>query len=306
MEIPSTAARPLNNPDFAPGGGENSTRVAEVAAARRNPSKIDGLPLARDLRRERVMESPSTVARPLNNPDFAPSGGENSTSAAEAAADGAQFWGEDGFTFADLLDIINPLQHLPIIGSIYRALTGDEISPAARIAGGALFGGPLGLIGAVANQAIEETTGKDLGDHAIALFTDDAAGAEKTMLANAAPTAEPIASPPSPPPAGVPLIMAARPREAPPPPAITQARRASIATTAPAARGAGAVPSLSPGAFDALMREFGSRPATGPASPTARVDELPLPRGAGGEDRRRAALELHQLLAERHGERPTP
>ncbi len=88
----------------------------------------------------------------------------------------AAFWGEDGFTFGDFVDLINPLQHLPIVSSIYRAVTGDEISPGARIVGDTLFGGIPGLIGGIVNVAIEEFTGKDLGEHAIALF--DSGGPE--------------------------------------------------------------------------------------------------------------------------------
>ncbi len=52
---------------------------------------------------------------------------------------------KDGLGFADFLDIINPLHHLPVIGSVYRKLTGDTINPAMKIAGGALFGGPIGV-----------------------------------------------------------------------------------------------------------------------------------------------------------------
>ncbi len=47
-------------------------------------------------------------------------------------------FGEDGFTFADLIDIVNPLQHIPVIGTIYRRITGDTLDPGARLAGGAL------------------------------------------------------------------------------------------------------------------------------------------------------------------------
>jgi hypothetical protein len=54
----------------------------------------------------------------------------------------------DQIGIADLVDVINPLQHLPLIGHVYRELTGDTIKPAARLAGGAAFGGPLGLLGA--------------------------------------------------------------------------------------------------------------------------------------------------------------
>ena len=87
---------------------------------------------------------------------------------------GSSPFGEDGLTFADLLDIINPLQHIPIVSTIYRALTGDEISPAARIAGGALFGGPIGFAVAIVNAAVEAATGEDIGDTVLAALTDDA------------------------------------------------------------------------------------------------------------------------------------
>ena len=53
---------------------------------------------------------------------------------------------KEGLTFGDVLDIINPLQHIPIVSSIYRMATGDEIGVGSRILGGALFGGPLGLL----------------------------------------------------------------------------------------------------------------------------------------------------------------
>ena len=50
---------------------------------------------------------------------------------------GSGFFGADGLTFGDVLDVINPLQHIPVVSTIYRAITGDEISPGARVAGGA-------------------------------------------------------------------------------------------------------------------------------------------------------------------------
>ena len=39
-----------------------------------------------------------------------------------------------GFTFHDFLSIINPLQHLPVISTIYRAITGDTIGVPEKIA----------------------------------------------------------------------------------------------------------------------------------------------------------------------------
>lgn len=76
--------------------------------------------------------------------------------------------------FSDFLDVINPLQHIPVIGSIYRAITGDEISGPARIVGGALFGGPIGFVGGIINAIAAEASGDDLGELAIAaLFGED-------------------------------------------------------------------------------------------------------------------------------------
>lgn len=62
--------------------------------------------------------------------------------------------------FKDLVDIINPLQHIPIVGHIYRKMTGDEISPVAQFIGGALFGGPFGAAAAITDIAVREQTGK--------------------------------------------------------------------------------------------------------------------------------------------------
>ena len=94
----------------------------------------------------------------------------------KALADGKTT--DDGLTFADLLDTINPLQHLPIIAPLYREITGDTISPAARIIGGGLFGGPLGLVASMVDAAIEDGTGRDIGGNLVALVKGDPLGKE--------------------------------------------------------------------------------------------------------------------------------
>jgi hypothetical protein len=96
---------------------------------------------------------------------------------------------EDGdFSLADLVDVINPLQHIPIVSTIYRELTGDRIGHGARLAGGVLFMGPFGGLSALANVVLVEASGKDLGEHALALFKDDPAQGP-VLAANAdAPT----------------------------------------------------------------------------------------------------------------------
>ena len=75
------------------------------------------------------------------------------------------------FSFHNLLDIINPLEHLPIIGTIYRAITHTHIGIPERIAGDALYGGLWGAVSGVADAAFEAVTGKDFGSTVLALFT---------------------------------------------------------------------------------------------------------------------------------------
>jgi len=52
---------------------------------------------------------------------------------------------------------------------LYRSITGDEIDPAAKIAGGTLYGGPIGAIASLIDVAVEHGTGKDIGEHALAM-----------------------------------------------------------------------------------------------------------------------------------------
>jgi len=59
-------------------------------------------------------------------------------------------------TFDDLLKGLNPLHHIPVVGTIYRAVTGEEILPVFRVLGGALFGGPVGMITSAVMAAVEE------------------------------------------------------------------------------------------------------------------------------------------------------
>ena len=78
-------------------------------------------------------------------------------------------------TFGESIDIINPLQHIPLVSSVYRWATGDEISGSARIMGATLYGGPIGLVAGIANAISDEANGgRDLGETALAaLFGDE-------------------------------------------------------------------------------------------------------------------------------------
>jgi hypothetical protein len=76
-------------------------------------------------------------------------------------------------TFDDLLDIVNPLQHLPVVGTLYRAITHDTIKTPEKIIGDALFGGLTGLISSVADTAFEQITGKNFGDTILSFLIGD-------------------------------------------------------------------------------------------------------------------------------------
>lgn len=87
---------------------------------------------------------------------------------------------KSGFGFKDILDSVNPLQQLPIISSLYRSATGDTISAASRMAGGALFGGPIGFIASAVNAGIDAVSGADIGGHVLnALESDSVSAAGK-------------------------------------------------------------------------------------------------------------------------------
>ncbi len=70
-----------------------------------------------------------------------------------AAKPGATADSDWDFSFHNLLGIVNPLQHLPLIGPLYRAITGDKIGTPEKIAGDALYGGLWGAVSGVADAA---------------------------------------------------------------------------------------------------------------------------------------------------------
>jgi hypothetical protein len=112
------------------------------------------------------------------------------TSAAPAPAARTAAANAHPFSFHDFLSAMNPLQYVPIVGTIYRAITGDVVSEPVREAGSLLFsgllGGPIGLITNIATTIAEKITGID---------------PEKIIAARFSPTAPPaIAQAGAPPP----------------------------------------------------------------------------------------------------------
>jgi hypothetical protein len=78
----------------------------------------------------------------------------------------------EGATFGDFLDMINPLQHIPIISTIYRAITGEHIKTFPKVAGDLLYGGVTGFLGSLADSIFEKVTGKSVGDTVLAFAED--------------------------------------------------------------------------------------------------------------------------------------
>lgn len=85
----------------------------------------------------------------------------------------AQFFGEDGPGFRDLVDAINPLNHIPIVSSITESVTGHQVSAASKLIGGTLLGGPIGLFAALGNIIFEQETGHSPGGAMVAALAGD-------------------------------------------------------------------------------------------------------------------------------------
>jgi len=101
-----------------------------------------------------------------------------------------QFWSGDAPSFKDILDTINPLQHLPVISTLYQKLTGDVPSSGANIVGGGLIGGPLGLLSAVFNEIVKTQTGKDIGGNILAMINGESSSTQtaQNTVTTGAPT----------------------------------------------------------------------------------------------------------------------
>ena len=88
---------------------------------------------------------------------------------------------------SDFIDILNPLQHIPVLGNIYRAATGDTISATGHVLGGMLFGGPIGFLAGAASALFDILSGDPIAS--------ETAIAEASPRASVAPASSPPASP---------------------------------------------------------------------------------------------------------------
>ena len=133
---------------------------------------------------------PSSSAAPASRPGPASPPGAATTPKPAAAPPSA---------FHVLLSELNPLQYVPVVGTIYRAVTGDTVPETARFAGGlvvsGLTGGPVGIAMNLGATLIEHLVGIDpekLGDRLLAEL-----GIGHAAPAHAAPTALAAATPPA-------------------------------------------------------------------------------------------------------------
>ena len=109
--------------------------------------------------------SPSAVPQTAG----ATSAGVSAAATASGATSGTQ---DEGFLH-HLWDIVNPLQHLPVVGTIYRSVTGEHIGAVEQIAGDTLYGGLWGAVSSVAEVAFEGITGKSPEDTVMAWLKGD-------------------------------------------------------------------------------------------------------------------------------------
>lgn len=185
------------------------------------------------------------IALPLH----AKPGKHNMASAAFEALRAARAEGrtpdEGKLTFGDLVDTLNPLQHIPVISEIYRGVTGDSITPQARVAGATLYGGPIGLVASVVSLAIAGNGEDGIGDSLYASLMQPAEEGSTSALAANEPDGNHAKSEP-----------------------VETTRQASLAGAAQPQRLAATaqqstqpMPRLSPEAFEALLGSF-SNPET--------------------------------------------
>ncbi len=102
--------------------------------------------------------------------------------------------GSATMSFDDFVDMINPLQHIPVLSSVYRALAGETINPVSRIAGDTLYGGVLGLasaglsaLGAIGDEVVAANNDGQSASASVVAALFGADEKQNTQLAENAP-----------------------------------------------------------------------------------------------------------------------
>lgn len=101
-------------------------------------------------------------------------------------------------TWSDVVDAVNPLHQLPVIGDVYRSITGEKISGMARVAGGFIFGGIAGgLVAALTAAYAEAHDDQSPGEQVVSQLLGNTPDTEETAEMAVADN-EPSASQPEP------------------------------------------------------------------------------------------------------------
>lgn len=119
---------------------------------------------ARDSAKDDIADNITNAARGMQNTSF-----EQALAYAQDSAKPRSENDPKEFGFGDLFDMVNPLQHIPLVNLVYREITGDEIRPASKIIGGAAYGGFGGAASALADTIIEYETGKSISGNVLAM-----------------------------------------------------------------------------------------------------------------------------------------
>jgi hypothetical protein len=140
----------------------NRARIGQVASRPTSAASRKGNPTASFLE---VAEQVSAGSpRGINVPD------SKRVDVEKKPEKSFNLWENSKMGFGDFVDIINPLQHLPVIATIYRNRTGDTLGFASRVIGGALWGRIGGFVSGAVNGVVDWLTGRDIGDHIYSAF----------------------------------------------------------------------------------------------------------------------------------------
>ena len=131
-----------------------------------------------------ILSSRQALNGPVTSPALAQMGDPHDTSEGDTE--------NHDFSFGDLVDIVNPLQHIPGVANVYRAVTGDTISAPARFMGSMLFMGPVGLAMTAADTLAMNADGELASEQLIAAISgrqaDSGTVTAKTNLPDTPPT----------------------------------------------------------------------------------------------------------------------
>jgi hypothetical protein len=102
-------------------------------------------------------------------------------------------------SFGDIVDALNPLQHIPIVSGALRAASGSTISPVSEIAGDALYGTLTGsaavsIASSVGDVAVTQMTGKSIGQNVLSAINSLTSPSSSTAASTPLVADSPIVS----------------------------------------------------------------------------------------------------------------